>query len=104
MRQQALRSEFDLGDEEGGSWEDGWEDWDNGNWVEGTGVDQEGTEAETGAGAEAAAEPTPDESWWEVIYGSTAEGAARAAELDTALQDFAAAVEVDGARDRKSVV
>ena len=58
---QLVLLEFDLGDEEGGSWEDGWEDWDNGNWVEGTGVDQGGTEAETGAGAEAEAEPTPTE-------------------------------------------
>jgi hypothetical protein len=47
--------------------------------------------------AVAAAEPAPDESSWEVIYGSTAEGAARAMELSTALQAFASAVEVDGA-------
>ena len=32
-----------------------------------------------------------------MIYGSTAEGAARAVELDMALQAFAATVEVDGA-------
>jgi hypothetical protein len=32
-----------------------------------------------------------------VIYGSTMEGAARARELDGALQAFAATVEVDGA-------
>ena len=32
-----------------------------------------------------------------MIYGSTAEGAARAVELSTALQAFAATVEVDGA-------
>ena len=79
-------------DEEGGSWED----WDNENWVEGTGVDQ------VGAGAEARAdepetEPASDESWWEVTYGSTVEGAARATELEVALQAFAATVEVDGA-------
>ena len=67
------------------------------NWVEGTGVDQEGAEAEAGAGAESEAEPAPDESWWEVIYGSTTEGAARAVELGGALQAFAATVEVDGA-------
>jgi hypothetical protein len=48
-------------------------------------VDQEGAGAETGAGAEAEAGPAPVESWWEVIYGSTAEGAARAMELGTAL-------------------
>ena len=75
----------------------GWVDWDEENWIEGTGVDQEGAGAETGAGAGAEAEPAPDESWWEVIYGSTAEGAARAAELDTVLQAFAATVEVNGA-------
>ena len=56
-----------------------------------------GTEAEAGTGAESEAEPASDESWWEVIYGSTAEGAARAAELSMALQVFAATVEVDGA-------
>ena len=43
------------------------------------------------------AEPASDESWWEVVYGSTAEGAARAVELSMALQAFAATVEVDGA-------
>jgi hypothetical protein len=91
-------AEFGPAAEEEESGEDiGWVDWDEENWIEGTGVDQEGAGAETGAGAEAEAEPAPDESWWEVIYGSTAEGAARAAELDTVLQAFAATVEVDGA-------
>ena len=37
-------------------------DWDEENWIEGTGVDQEGAGAEIGAGAEAEAEPAPDES------------------------------------------
>ena len=73
-------------------------DWDEENWIEGTGADQEGAGAEIGAGAEAEAEPAPDESWWEVTYGSTAEGAARAMELDTASRAFAPAVEVDGAK------
>jgi hypothetical protein len=89
-------SEFGPVDEEGGSCEDGWEDWDNENWVEGTGVDQVGAGAEARAG-EPEAEPASDESWWEVIHGSTVEGAARATELGMALQAFAATVEVDGA-------
>ena len=60
-------------------------------------MDQEGAGAEAGAGAESEAEPAPDESWWEVIYGSTTEGTARAVEVGGALQAFAATVEVDGA-------
>ena len=100
-----------------------WEEWEVGDWIAGTGADPEDagagmgadTEAETGAGAEEAApegcdaadrggEETPAagleapaEFWWEVIYGSTEEGAARAVELDVALQAFAATVNVDGA-------
>ena len=50
-----------------------------------------------GAGDEPEAEPAADESWWEVIYGDTVEGAGRTMELDTTLQAFASAVEVDGA-------
>ena len=69
-----------------------------GNWVAGTGANLE--EAATGdeAGAEPDAEPAANEFWWEVIYGNTVEGAGRAMELDVALQAFAAAVEVDGAK------
>ena len=89
-------SEFGPVGEEGGSWEDGWEDWDKENWIEGTGVDQVGAGAEARAG-EPETEPASDESWWEVIYGSTIEGAARATELEEALQAFAATVEIDGA-------
>ena len=56
-------SEFGPAAEEGESGEDvGWVDWDDENWVEGTGVDQEGAWAETGAGAEPEAEPAPDHS------------------------------------------
>ena len=84
--------------EDGESGEDvGWVDWDDENWIEATGVNLEGAGAETGAGAVSEAEPASDESWWEVIYGSTAEGAARVVELSMALQAFAATVEVDGA-------
>ena len=46
-------SEFGPVDEEGGSCEDGWEDWDNENWVEGTGVDQVGAGAEEDDGIHA---------------------------------------------------
>ena len=67
------------------------------NWVEGTGVDQERAEAEAEAGAEPAAGPAI-EALWEVIYGSTVEGAGRAEELDGTLRAFVAAVEVDGAK------
>ena len=93
-------SEFDPDAEEGESGEDGWVDWDTcrENWVEGTGVNLEGAEAGAGAGDEPEAEPAADESWWEVIYGDTVEGAGRAMELDTTLQAFASAVEVDGAK------
>ena len=51
--------------------------------------------AEARAGAEPVAEPASDESWWEVIYGSTVEGAARALEPEVALQAFAATMEVN---------
>ena len=72
-------AEFGPVAEEGGRDEDvEWVDWDRENWVEGTGVNLEGAEAGAGAGAESEAEPASDESWWEVIYGSTEEGAARA--------------------------
>ena len=94
-----------------------------GDWIAGTGADPEDAEAGIGADAEAEAGAraeeaapgegeaagrggeeaaaagleAPAEFWWEVIYGSTVEGAARAVELDVALQAFAATVEVDGA-------
>ena len=108
--------------EEGASDEEEWEDRDMGDWIAGTGADPEDAEARIGADAEAEAgaraeEAAPEgcgatgrggeeaaaarlgapaESWWEVIYGSTVEGAARAVELDGALQAFAATVELDG--------
>ena len=82
------RSESGPGDEEGESWEDGWVHWDRENWVEGTGVDQEGAKAEAEAEAGPEAEPDIDGAWWEVIYGSTVEGAGRATELDATLQAF----------------
>ena len=59
--------------------------WDRENSVEGTGVDLEGADAETEAGAEPEAEPATDRSWLEVIYGNTVEGARRTMELDIAL-------------------
>ena len=86
-----------------GEWEGkGWEDGSGGNWVEGAGAGQEevevgigaDAEAEAGARAEEAAPEgceaagrggeeaaaagleAPAEFWWEVIYGSTVEGAA----------------------------
>ena len=91
-------SEFGPEDKEGESLRDGWVDWDRENWVEGTGVDLEGAKAGAEVGAGPEAEPAASESWWEVIYGNTVEGAGRATELDIALQAFAAAVEVDGAK------
>ena len=57
----------------------------------------EGAEAEAEAGAEPEVEPAADESWWEVVYSNTVEGAGRAMELDMALQAFATTMEVDGA-------
>ena len=109
--------------EEGASDAEEWEDREVGDWVAGTGAGPEDAEAGIGADAEAEAgaraeEAAPEgceaagrggeeaaaagleapaEFWWEVIYGSTVEGAARAVELDVALQAFAATVEVDGA-------
>ena len=90
-------SEFGPAAEERGRCGDEWEDRDDENLAEGTGVVQVGAGAEAGTGTEPEAELAPDESWWEVIYGSTVEGAVRAEELDVALQTFAATVEVDGA-------
>ena len=68
------------------------------NWVAGTGANL----AEAAIGGEAGAEPetvlAARESWWEVIYGNTVEGAGRAEELGGVLQAFAEAVGVDGAK------
>ena len=89
--------EFGPDAEEGESGEDEWVDWDREDWVEGTGVNLEGAEAGAGAGDGPEAEPAADESWWEVIYGDTVEGARRAMELGMAPQASATAVEVDGA-------
>ena len=69
-----------------------------GNCVAGTGVNLEEAAAGGEAGAKPEVEPAAKESWWEVIYSNTVEGAGRAVELDVSLQAFAAAVEVDGAK------
>ena len=55
-----LESEFGLAAEEGGSCGDGREDWDDENWVEGTGVDQVGAGVKSGTGAGPEAELAPD--------------------------------------------
>ena len=73
-----------------------WEDWSVGDWIAGTGVDS-GGEAEAGPGAEPELEAAADEPWWVVVDNSTMEGVGRTVELDTALQAFAATVEVGGA-------
>ena len=109
--------------EEGLSDAEEWGDWEVEDWVAGSGAGPEDAEAETGAGtwaeagaraegaapegceaagrgreeAAAAGLEAPAEVWWEAIRGNTEEGAARAVELDVALQAFAATVEVDGA-------